>query len=126
MAQRCGGCRECTRICPASLPLSIAIQQTKKGDQSALASLYEACIGCGKCEDVCTKDIPIHSLIVSAANNQVQAERFNVRAGRGAIQDIEIREVGGPIVLGEIPGVIAFVGCANYGNGSVEVAEMAP
>lgn len=125
MAERCRGCQECTRICPASLPLAHAIQQTKKGDQSALASLYETCIGCGKCEDACIKDIPIHSLIISAAENQIQSERFNVRAGRGAIQDIEIREVGGPIVLGEIPGIIAFVGCANYGNGSVEVAEMA-
>ena len=47
------------------------------------------------------------------------------RQGRGAIQDIEIREVGGPIVLGEIPGVIAFVGCANYPKGGKEVAEMA-
>jgi acetyl-CoA decarbonylase/synthase complex subunit alpha len=48
-----------------------------------------------------------------------------VRAGRGAIQDIEIRNVGGPIVLGEIPGVVAFVGCANYPKGGKEIAEMA-
>jgi len=38
---------------------------------------------------------------------------------------VEIRNVGSPIVLGEIPGVIAFVGCANYPRGGVEVAEMA-
>jgi acetyl-CoA decarbonylase/synthase complex subunit alpha len=48
-----------------------------------------------------------------------------MRAGRGAIQDIEIREVGGPIVLGEIPGVVAIVGCANYPDGNAAVAEIA-
>ena len=48
-----------------------------------------------------------------------------MRVGRGAIQDVEIREVGGPIVLGEIPGVVALVGCANYPHGGKEVAEIA-
>ncbi|HWQ64225.1 MAG TPA: CO dehydrogenase/acetyl-CoA synthase complex subunit alpha [Methanospirillum sp.] len=125
LAKRCRGCQECSRVCPASMPLAIAIQQAGDGDLSALASLYDSCIGCGKCEDVCFKEIPVHSAILSTAEKQIHAERFNVRAGRGAIQDIEIREVGGPIVLGEIPGVVAFVGCANYGNGAKEVAEMA-
>ena len=41
------------------------------------------------------------------------------------IQDIEIRNVGGPIVLGEIPGVVAIVGCANYPEGNEAVAEIA-
>jgi acetyl-CoA decarbonylase/synthase complex subunit alpha len=48
-----------------------------------------------------------------------------MRVGRGAIQDVEIRNVGGPIVLGEIPGVVAIVGCANYPHGGKEVAEIA-
>jgi len=125
LAKRCGGCQECSRVCPVGLPLAIVMQQAGQGDPSSLASLYDTCIGCGKCEDVCNKEIPIHSTILSAADSQILEERFNVRAGRGAIQDIEIREVGGPIVLGEIPGVVAFVGCANYPNGAAEVAEMA-
>jgi acetyl-CoA decarbonylase/synthase complex subunit alpha len=48
-----------------------------------------------------------------------------MRVGRGAIQDVEIRNVGGPIVLGEIPGIVAIVGCANYPHGGKEVAEIA-
>jgi acetyl-CoA decarbonylase/synthase complex subunit alpha len=52
-------------------------------------------------------------------------EKFKMRVGRGAIQDVEIRNVGGPIVLGEIPGVVALVGCANYPKGGKEVAEIA-
>lgn len=125
LAKRCGGCQECMRVCPAGTQLALSMQMAGQGDLSALASLYDTCIGCGKCEDVCNKEIPVHSAILAAAAEQMRTERFNVRAGRGAIQDIEIREVGGPIVLGEIPGVIAFVGCANYANGVAEVAEMA-
>ncbi|RLG79991.1 MAG: acetyl-CoA decarbonylase/synthase complex subunit alpha, partial [Thermoprotei archaeon] len=43
----------------------------------------------------------------------------------GPIQDTEIRAVGRDIVLGTIPGVVAFVGCANWPDGAQEVAEMA-
>jgi acetyl-CoA decarbonylase/synthase complex subunit alpha len=125
LAKQCGGCQECMRACPAGMPLTASMQQAGNGDPSALAALYDSCIGCGRCEDVCRKDIPVHSAILSAADEKVRNERFNVRAGRGAIQDIEIREVGGPIVLGEIPGIIAFVGCANFTNGVEDVAEMA-
>lgn len=125
MAARCGGCQECMRVCPAGIPLSSSIQLAGKGDTSSLAMVYDSCIGCGRCEDACSKEIPVHSAILSAADEQMRSERFNVRAGRGAIQDIEIREVGGPIVLGEIPGIIAFVGCANFTDGVEDVAEMA-
>jgi acetyl-CoA decarbonylase/synthase complex subunit alpha len=38
---------------------------------------------------------------------------------------MEIRRVGAPLVLGDIPGVIAIVGCSNYPDGGKEVAEMA-
>ncbi|HWQ66544.1 MAG TPA: CO dehydrogenase/acetyl-CoA synthase complex subunit alpha [Methanospirillum sp.] len=125
LAKKCGGCQECMRVCPAGTPLAVSMQQAGRGDPSALAAIYDTCIGCGKCEDVCNKEIPVHSAILSAADDQMRSERFTVRSGRGAIQDIEIREVGGPIVLGEIPGVIAFVGCANFTNGVKDVAEMA-
>jgi acetyl-CoA decarbonylase/synthase complex subunit alpha len=61
---------------------------------------------------------------VKAAERQMKMEKYKVRSGRGAIQDVEIRNVGSPIVLGEIPGVVAFVGCANYPHGGAEVAQM--
>lgn len=124
-AEQCGGCMECTRVCPNDTPLGEVMQEVKTGNTRILAGLYDSCIGCGRCDDVCSKGIPVHSCIMAASGDRMKNERYTVRAGRGAIQDVEIREVGGPIVLGEIPGVVAFVGCANYPHGSSEVAEMA-
>jgi acetyl-CoA decarbonylase/synthase complex subunit alpha len=48
-----------------------------------------------------------------------------MRAGRGPVLDTEIRKVGAPIVLGDIPGVIALVGCSNYPNGTKECYDIA-
>jgi len=126
-AKKCARCHHtpCRRACPNDLPIPEAMQQAAQGALEGLANLYNLCIGCGRCEGACTNDLPIHSFITGASERRVREERFKVRAGRGAIQDVEIRRVGGPIVLGEIPGIIALVGCANYPSGGVEVAQMA-
>ena len=47
------------------------------------------------------------------------------RSGRGAVSDVEIRNVGSPIVLGEIPGIVAIVGCSNYPKGGKDVYDIA-
>ena len=124
-AKKCRQCKECMRACPNNLPIPEAMKAAAEGNTSKLADLYDACIGCARCESACPVGLKVHSFIVKSAERQMKEEKFKVRAGRGAIQDIEIRNVGAPIVLGEIPGVIAFVGCANYPRGGREVAEMA-
>ena len=124
-AKNCRKCNECRRACPNDLPIPEALAKALNGNLNALADLYEECIGCARCESACPIDLPLHSFIVKAAEKRLKEEKYKIRVGRGAIQDIEIRNVGGPIVLGEIPGVVAFVGCANYPKGGKEVAEMA-
>jgi acetyl-CoA decarbonylase/synthase complex subunit alpha len=124
-AKKCRKCNECRRACPNDLPIPDAMSEAAKGNLARLADLYELCIGCARCERACPENLPIHSFIVKAEDRKFKEEKFKVRAGRGAIQDVEIRNVGGPIVLGEIPGVVAFVGCANYPKGGKEIAEMA-
>jgi acetyl-CoA decarbonylase/synthase complex subunit alpha len=124
IAKKCTLCTLCRRACPNDLPVSYAVKAAAQGNLNGLDELYDDCVGCGRCESACPQKIPVHSLIVTAAEKKTAEETFCIRSGRGAIQDIEIRKVGGPIVLGEIPGIVAFVGCANYPKGSREVAEL--
>jgi len=124
-AKKCRNCDECRRACPQDLPIPEAIRGARSGSLEKFADLYEACIGCARCEHACPNELPLHSFIVKAAERRIKEEKFKIRVGRGAVQDTEIRNVGAPIVLGEIPGVVAFVGCANYPHGGIEVAEMA-
>ena len=120
-AAACGNCGACAGACPVESDLPTVMQAAKAGDATPLGALLETCVGCGRCEEACPQGIEIHGLMAAACD---VCERFAMRTGRGPIQDVEIREVGGPLVLGEIPGVVAFVGCANYPEGGREVAEM--
>ncbi|RJS89216.1 CO dehydrogenase/acetyl-CoA synthase complex subunit epsilon [Candidatus Bathyarchaeota archaeon] len=124
-AKRCRGCLECVRACPNTLPIQEAVKAASQGDFSKLAALYDLCVGCARCEHACPEGFPIISFMNRAAEEKIADERFNIRVGRGAVQDVEIREVGRSIVLGEIPGILALVGCANYPRGGVEVARLA-
>jgi acetyl-CoA decarbonylase/synthase complex subunit alpha len=108
-AQECTECNECMRACPNNQPISEAVKAAAKGDLNPLAEILEDCIGCARCDSACPNDFPLHSFMVKAGEKQLWEEKFKMRVGRGAIQDVEIREVGGPIVLGEIPGVVAEV-----------------
>jgi acetyl-CoA decarbonylase/synthase complex subunit alpha len=124
-AKECTQCNECMRACPNNMPIPEAMKAAAKGDLNPLADILENCIGCARCDSACPNDFPLHSFIVKAGEGQLLKEKFKMRVGRGAIQDVEIRNVGGPIVLGEIPGVVALVGCANYPQSGKEVAEIA-
>ncbi|MGL4669224.1 MAG: CO dehydrogenase/acetyl-CoA synthase complex subunit alpha [Methanobacteriaceae archaeon] len=126
-ASNCTECGWCVRVCPNSIPIMDAISSAGKGDWDKIEKLYyqDVCYSCGRCEQECPENIPIIDLMARIGESNLKKERFNVRAGRGPVQDVEVRRVGAPIVLGDIPGVIAFVGCTNYPNGSEEVALMA-
>ncbi len=124
IAKKCNMCNECRRACPNDQKIPEAMVSAGKGDLTKLEKIYEECIGCGRCEYVCPNEVPIHSFIVKAGEKKMKQEQYKIRTGRGAIQDVEIRKVGQPIIFGEIPGVVAFVGCANYPKGGKEVAEM--
>lgn len=124
-ARKCTQCNECRRACPNDQPIPEAMKAAAKGDLNPLAEILDSCIGCARCDSACPNNFPLHSFIVKAGEKQLWNEKFKMRVGRGAIQDVEIRNVGGPIVLGEIPGVVALVGCANYPRGGREVAEIA-
>ncbi len=125
LAKECISCYHCQRACERELPIPQAMREAAKGNLSLLAELRELCIFCARCESACKKGLPITKMFTKASIPKIKEEKYKVRVGRGPVQDVEIRNVGGPIVLGEIPGVILFAGCANYPNGYREVAEMA-
>jgi acetyl-CoA decarbonylase/synthase complex subunit alpha len=123
-AKECRQCNDCRRACPQDLRIPEAMKAAAEGNLTGFADLYELCVGCGRCEHACPVGLTVHSFIVKAGEKKLKEETYKVRAGRGAIQDVEIRNVGSPIVLGEIPGVVAVVGCSNYPRGGAEVAEI--
>jgi acetyl-CoA decarbonylase/synthase complex subunit alpha len=124
LAKTCRQCDMCQRSCPQDLKIPAALKAAAEGSMAELTDLYEYCIGCGRCEEACPVKLSIHSFIVKAGEEHMLEEKNLCRAGRGAIQDIEIRNVGSPIVLGEIPGILAVVGCANYPHGGKDVYDI--
>ena len=125
IAAKCRTCMECVRACPNMLPIMDAMVAAKEGNYGPLTELNDLCVGCGRCESACPVDLPIVTMITQASKDELINEKYPIRVGRGAIQDVEIREVGSPIVFGEIPGVVALVGCANYPAGGGDVAAIA-
>ena len=125
LAETCRNCMECVRACPNSLPIMDAVQAAREGNLAPLAELQDYCVGCGRCESACPEGIPLVSFLYRASTELKTAEKYPIRVGRGAVTDVEIREVGRAIVFGEIPGVVALVGCANYPKGGEEVAKIA-
>ncbi len=125
LAQACRQCSECIRACPNDQPVMDAVLAAQEGNLGPLADVYDECIGCARCESACPNDYELHSWMVKAAEGRWKQESFMVRSGRGAIKDTEIRTVGQPIVFGEIPGVIAHVGCANYPDGGRAIHDHA-
>jgi acetyl-CoA decarbonylase/synthase complex subunit alpha len=124
LAKTCRQCNLCQRSCPQDLQIPQALKAAAEGNIAPLTDLYEYCIGCGRCEEACPVKLSIHSFIVKAGERQMMEETNYCRCGRGAVQDVEIRNVGSPIVLGEIPGILAVVGCSNYPKGGKDVYDI--
>lgn len=120
LAKDCKDCGLCSQACPNLLSIGKVIKQFADGNAEPLSDMFKRCFTCGKCEQKCPKSIPIVKIMQAVATK----ETYNVRSGRGPIHDVEIRQVGSPIVLGTIPGVVAFVGCSNYPKGDEEIADM--
>jgi len=119
LAKKCTNCGMCERVCPNLFNIGDGIVEVAKGNLELIRELFNQCIGCGKCEEECPQGVPIFKIMQVAASK----ETWKVRAGRGPVMDTEIRNVGAPITLGTIPGVLAFVGCSNYPD-IRDVAEM--
>ncbi len=124
LVSKCTKCLQCTRDCPQSLPISDAMTAAVSGDLTKFEELHDRCVGCGRCDYSCPVDIPVLNVIEKASQRVIREEKGKVRIGRGQIGDPEIREEGRNLVLGTTPGVLAFVGCGNYPDGTKDVYDV--
>ncbi|MBA7608477.1 hypothetical protein ES703_15654 [subsurface metagenome] len=124
LAGECRNCLECVRACPNNLPIMEAVHAAAKGDFEPLGAIYPLCVGCARCESACPEGFPLITFFNKGAEKRIMEEKFPMRIGRGAITDVEIREVGRAIVFGDIPGIVAVIGCANYPAGGSDVARI--
>ncbi len=122
--EKCTQCMNCVFACPHSLRVDQAMAKAKKGDYSMFAELEGICLACGRCEQSCPKNIRIIDVIMQNSIDQLYEKTGKTRVGRGPIQDTEIRKVGQPIVFGQIPGVIAAVGCINFPDKMESIREI--
>ena len=119
LAKKCTLCGMCEQVCPNLFDIGSGISQVAKGNYDVIREIFNLCVGCGKCEEECSRNIPIFKIMQIGASK----ETWKMRAGRGPVMDTEIRNVGAPITLGTIPGVVAFVGCSNFPD-IRDIAEM--
>ncbi|HUX48270.1 MAG TPA: CO dehydrogenase/acetyl-CoA synthase complex subunit alpha [Dehalococcoidia bacterium] len=119
LAKKCTNCGICEQVCPNLFSIGDGITEVAKEKFDLIRKQFNLCIGCGKCEQECPNKVPIFKIMQIAAS----METWKCRAGRGPVMDTEIRNVGAPITLGTIPGVIALVGCSNYPN-IEDIADM--
>ena len=119
LAKKCTLCGMCEQVCPNLFDIGSGVSQVAKGNYDVIKEIFNLCVGCGKCEEECPRTIPIFKIMQVGASK----ETWKMRAGRGPVMDTEIRNVGAPITLGTIPGVVALVGCSNFPD-IRDVAEM--
>ncbi|HIE33833.1 MAG TPA: CO dehydrogenase/acetyl-CoA synthase complex subunit epsilon [Candidatus Altiarchaeales archaeon] len=142
--KECITCGLCKNACPVGLDVTkiVAsinlhfneIKPKPRGKEGKVQETFETkeelldeigkCVFCGRCESWCPKKIEIVSGYSEVYKDRFANDKAKISPGRGPIQDVEVREVGSPIVFGEIPGVLAPVGCSLWPHGGKELGEI--
>jgi len=132
--KNCAMCGLCQEKCPKKINIRevVRVERERRNiiadikfltKEEILESLGK-CVFCGRCESWCPRNIPIVSVFTEIYKDRLANDKAKISPGRGAIQDVEIRNVGQPIVFGEIPGILAAVGCSIWPNGGKELGEI--
>jgi len=132
--KRCAECGLCQEKCPKNIDVKEVVKQKKDElnikteikylTKDEIIEKLGQCLFCGRCESWCPQDIPLVSAFTEVYMDRFAEDKAKISPGRGAVQDVEIREVGMPIVMGEIPGIIAPVGCSLWPRSGAELGEI--
>jgi len=141
--KECTSCGLCAQACPIGLNVTSIVasinkhfneiepkeggKEKKKPEiipKDKLLDVIGTCVFCGRCESWCPKKIEINSAYSAVYKERFENDKAKISPGRGAIQDVEIRNVGSPVVFGEIPGILAPVGCSLWPHGGKELGEI--
>jgi len=139
----CTSCGLCAQACPVGLNVTSIVasinkhfngiepkeggKEGKKPDiipKDKLLDVIGTFVFCGRCESWCPRKSEITSAYSAVYKERFENDRAKISPGRGAIQDVEIRNVGAPVVFGEIPGILAPVGCSLWPHGGKELGEI--
>ncbi len=116
----CDYCGECVKVCPLNLDIVDAIKKLRDGNEEAIVNIVKRCVWCGLCEDKCPKKVRLLTLF----SKYLQNIEISISTRASPLSDQVIRSIGAPIVLGEIPGVIAFVGCLNIRESVEDIVKI--
>ncbi|KXB06377.1 hypothetical protein AKJ53_00445 [candidate division MSBL1 archaeon SCGC-AAA382F02] len=117
-------CGACEKVCPKNIELTQILENVKDESdfEEELSNFWNLCIECRRCERVCPQDVRILGGLTEVwCETQVGRE---IKSGRGAISDDEIRVQAPSLVLGSIPGTIIFTGCPEFPGGTQEIGEL--
>ncbi len=120
IVEKCDLCGKCVEACPYRFNIASAIEKLRKDDSSEITDIAWRCIWCGRCEEACPQKIEIMTVLARSLSSL----EVGVNTRAPPLTDQVIRSIGAPIVLGEIPGVIAFVGCPNMGEHIRDIARI--
>lgn len=121
-AGRCTNCGRCEAICPGELDIPGALKRAVTGDLEGLRRIERQTTFCGACERACPEGIPLIDLYLKANREEIEGERFNMRAGRGPVTHLEYRDVAFTAGYGNSPGFVTISGCCASPGARQEMA----
>lgn len=121
LAQAFLDCPQLNANCLAELDVLDTLKAAGQGDLSQLKRLERNCV-CAHCGSLSAGGVPLIDLILKASQEELLAESFNMRGGRGPLCHMEYRDVAFQMGFGNCIGFITITGDCHTPNAKEEVS----